>query len=190
MKVVDRFHILRRAIEQVNNRARTSDLLSSAHGAVRDAFMAEIKKAQPVDTTMAYKPSIRRGYTPIASGWGRGLVIEKTGKGITLSLKSVSKHLKWQRFGTDKKSYPIPGVPTGMYFWWGAPLPWTPTMIPELVERSPGMFWFSQIMHPGIEAYGGSDFVRRAWMEVRAQAMERFKETAKTILFQPFRDMR
>ena len=153
--------------------------------------MAEIEKVQPSgdQTSVGERSSARRGYAPIASGWSPIRIVPKT-DGVLLTLKSTSEHINWQRLGTDKKNYPIPGLPTGVSFWWGAPLPWAPNRIPKIVARAPGMFWFSQITHPGIEAYGGSDFVRRAWGMVQQPAKNQFSETADRILFQPFREMR
>lgn len=189
MKVQDDFDKLRHAIEQAGDRERANALLTGAGRVIVETFMVKLEEMQPIDTTMAYKPSIRRGYAPIARGW-QPIDIGDTDRGISLSLKSVSQHINIQRFGTEKKNYPIPILPSGVWFWWGAPLPWSPSRIPEYVSNAPGMFWFPQIEHPGIEPHGGEDFVRRAWITVRALATERFRETASTILFQPFREIR
>ena len=190
MKIVDRFHILRRATEQVN-RSRANNLLSSTGRVIMESFMAELEQVQPSgdETFVDERSSTRRGYTPIASGW-KPVRITSTDDGVSLSLESTSRHINWQRLGTKTKDYSIPSLPTGVSFWWGAPLPWAPTEVPELAAMAPGMFLFDLIIHPGIKPYGGEDFVKRAWNEIQAQAAERFGETAKTILFQPFRDMR
>lgn len=189
MKIQDDFDKLRRAIEQAGDRDRANRLLSSAGRIIMESFMAKLGEVQP-DGTQTYvgqRPSVRHGYTPIASGW-QPAEIEDTDHGVSLSLKSVSQHINIQRFGTEKKNYPIPLLPEGVHFWWGAPLPWAPSQIPEIASRAPGMFWFPQIEHPGIEV--DEDFVRKAWMTVRALAAGRFRETTATILFQPFREMR
>lgn len=188
MKIQDDFDKLRTAIDKAGDPDRARKLLTGTGRMIVEAFMAELEQLQPVDVSMAWKPSIRRGYTPIASGW-QPVDIGDTEYGISLSLKSRSKHINWQRFGTPKKNYPIPNLPTGVSFWWGAPLPWSPSEIPEYITAAPGMFWFLQIEHPGIKPYGGEDFVRRAWTIVRSQAIERFRTTANEILFQPFREM-
>lgn len=187
MKIQDNFDRLRGAIDKAGDPDRTRKLLTGAGRMIVETFMTELEQLQPVDTSMAFKPSVRRGYAPIASGW-RPVDIGDTEHGISLSLKSTSKHINWQRFPT-KKNYPIPSLPSGVSFWWGAPLPWSPTEIPEYIAAAPGIFAFPQIEHPGIEPYGGEDFVRRAWTITRPPAIERFRATSREILFQPFREM-
>lgn len=191
MKIQDDFDKMRRAIERVGDRERANRLLSTTGQTIVANFMAKLEETQPdgSQTYVGERPSVRRGYTPIASGW-QPVDIEDTDRGISLSLKSTSQHVNIQRFGTRRKNYPIPNFPTGVYFWWGAPLPWSPSRIPEYVARAPGMFWFPQITHPGIEPHGGEDFVRRAWMAIRAYANRQFRGAADTILFQPFREMK
>jgi len=191
MKIQDDFDKLRRAIEQAGDRERANRLLTGIGRVIVEAFMVKLEQIQPdgSQTYVGERSSTRHGYTPIASGW-QPVDIGDTDHGISFSLKSVSRHINIQRFGTEKKNYPIPLLPTGVWFWWGAPLPWAPSQVPEYIARSPGMFWFPQIQHPGIEPYGGEDFVRRAWITVRALAIERFRDTTTTILFQPFREMK
>lgn len=129
------------------------------------------------------RPSTRRGYVPIEQGW----VLNNAHDAQGIRLRSRSQHLQYQRFGTMKKNYPIPIRAGGnmLLFWWGSPLPWAPTR-PPMLERAPGPFFMPQIIHPGLEPYGGSDFVQRAVDQVmpdlRWEWLWRLRAVTRSIL--------
>jgi hypothetical protein len=185
--IKDEFGKLLAAIKLMGDQRRANELFGFAAQLISQRMFIELEKVQP-DGSETYhptrgseeRPSVRHGYTPIASGWEPPNVLF-TDKGVRLVLTSKSEHIDVQRFGTKKKNYSIPHGELGVAFWWGTPLPWSPTKTANAV-RAPGPFWFKQIVHPGIEPYGGKDFVARAWRSCSHYAFARFREVGFMLL--------
>jgi hypothetical protein len=191
--IKDEFKKLLAAIELMADQNRANKLFFYAGQLISQRMFIELQKVQP-DGFGTYvsipgseeRPSVRHGYVPISQGWNSPEV-NFTDKGVRVSITSRSEHIDVQRFGTRKKNYPIPSGEPGVAFWWGAPLPWSPTQAKSAAVSS-GPFWFKQITHPGVEPYGGSDFVARAWRSMSHYAFARFREVG-FMLLGPLRDV-
>ena len=178
--IKDRFPELADAVEEIADRGRMRD--ASKETVERQLWFASVALADhsPHVTSETF---LTTGHerNPIQDSW----VLPPPSSerdGASGTIASESGHIEWQRYGTEKKDYPIEASgPGGLWFWTGPPLKW-PSSLP------PGFVNLPAVEHPGFGPWGGRDFVEVAAEDAEPVLNTLFFDMGDSLAYDPLRD--
>jgi len=191
----DRFPELVEAVRKTLDRERISVMAEEIAVEHQESALVWLTYASP-EATSETLMTTGHDHTSIKEGWDTGPV-SRTPDGAEATVINRSEHVDWQRSGTAEHIIPFGrsgvesvsqsgdirrtvGPTRPIAFWLGAPLKW-PVHVARFA-KTPGIYSFLEVTHPGFGPWGGRDFVEVAADDARPELEYTFRRGMKEVL--------